>query len=35
MFDKKHNDVVKTISKCKTYFSTMWNETWGITVSII
>ena len=31
MLDKKHNDVVKTISKCKTYFSTMWNETWGIT----
>ena len=31
MLDMKHKDVVKTISKCQTYFSTMWNETWGIT----
>ena len=31
MLDMNHKDVVKTISKCQTYFSTMWNETWGIT----
>ena len=31
ILDMNHKDVVKTISKCRTYFATMWNETWGIT----
>ena len=31
LLDMNHKDVMKTLSKCRTYFSSMWNETWGIT----
>ena len=31
LLDMNHEDVMKTLSKCGTYFSSMWNETWGIT----
>ena len=31
LFDLKHEDVMKTLSKSKTYFSTCPMETWGIT----
>ena len=31
IWDKPHDEVVKNISKCKTFFSTWNKETWGIT----
>jgi glycosyltransferase involved in cell wall biosynthesis len=31
IWDKQHDEVIKNISKCKTFFSTWTKETWGIT----
>lgn len=31
LFDLEHKEVMKTLSKSMTYFSTSWQETWGIT----